>query len=101
MDRSDWNTELAHLNEIEIQKRMSKGKTNMVVTAISPDTKLKFVNTGKTEYQVETIIDNCRTRWTAKFKTYTDAIEFIKSRDKQSGVKYLVTEISTKTMGVF
>ena len=72
------------------------------VTALSG--KVKFANTGKTQYRVEHLIDDRKTKWSQTFKSYVEAIDYVKQAKldlDNDRSKYLITEIFTKTLGVF
>ena len=66
--------------------------------------KVKFVNTGKTEYRVETLLNGSKSRWKQTFSTYEDAMKYIEDESDIGGFlgrEYLVTEVFTRTLGVF
>ena len=74
------------------------------VAAISG--KVKFANTGKTQYRVETLLNDKRSGWKQHFDSFAAAVEFIEVEKEQFGAvgadkKYLITEVFTKTLGVF
>ena len=70
------------------------------VAAISG--KVKFVNTGKTQYRVETLLNNRKSKWVQHFDSFAAALEFIEvEKDQFKGSNFLVTEVFTRTLGVF
>ena len=72
------------------------------VAALSDN--VKFVNKGKTQYRVETILKGNRSGWKQHFDTFADAVKWIEDQKQDYFIvdrSYLVTEVFTKTMGVF
>ena len=71
------------------------------VAAISG--KVKFANTGKSQFRVETLLNDKRSGWKQHFDSFAAAVEFIEVEKEQFGAdkKYLITEVFTKTLGVF
>ena len=75
------------------------------VVAISG--KVKFDNTGKTQYRVETLLNHKRSGWKQHFDSFAAAVKFIESKKECDAAcninnsTYLVTEVFTKTLGVF
>ena len=64
--------------------------------------KIKFANTGKTQYRVETLLNNRKSTWVQHFNSFDAALEYIESeKDRFENSKFLVTEVFTKTLGVF
>ena len=68
--------------------------------------KVKFQNTGKTEYRVETVLSGAKCNWKTTFDSYEEAMEYIENeKANDSGFcddrRFLVTEIYTRTMGLF
>lgn len=69
--------------------------------------KVHFTDPGTIKYRVETILTSGRkSGWKQHFDTFEDAQEFIERERKwfdgvKDAPKYLVTEVGTRTIGLF
>jgi len=65
--------------------------------------KVKFTNLNTTKYRVETLFNGKRSRWQQTFDTLEKALANVEGQRKEwtSEATYLVTEITTRTIGVF
>jgi len=72
--------------------------------------KPKFVVNSKVQYRVETILSGSKTKWKQHYDTMEKAMAFIKrEKDWREEVdpkgkmlaQYLVTEVTTNTLGLF
>ena len=73
-----------------------------MVAAISG--KIQFANKGKTQYRVDTILKGKRSGWKQHFDTFADAVKWIEDQKQDYFIvdrNYLITEVFTKTLGVF
>jgi hypothetical protein len=72
----------------------------MTVTALTD--KVKFVNTGKTQYKIETLLGGKRSGWSQTKATMPEVMDYIKrNRHGESDTTFLVTEVTTRTLGIF
>lgn len=70
----------------------------MIVAALTG--KVKYVNTGKTQYKVETLLNGKRSGWVQTYNDMEKVKEYIDA-GRFGDQTFLVTEVTTRTIGVF